>query len=112
MSKLENILRNSDEDKDMEKALTKIAELLASPNELEELMLLTRANNEDIVSKSLLYAINETKLRRPAIRKFLSSYFSLMNSKGGESRKEMIQVVKANTGELPKGFLQKIRERF
>jgi len=114
---LENILGKvkSEEHKkelDLEQSISRIARMMSYSENLERLMQLTRASDIDKAKLPILFALNNGRLKSRVLKDYMFAYLSLANSKKGESRKELIEIVKANTPQIPKGFFSKIKDSF
>lgn len=115
MSSIRDVLQSPQQQEhtdEMEKAISKIAEIMSFSGDIRRLMQLTRISDAERQSLSVLYAINNGKLRSRAINDYLFAYFSTANSKKGESRNEMIEIVRAATPQVPRGFWGKMKDKF
>lgn len=97
---------------EMEKAISKIAEIMSFSSDIKRLMQLTRISEGERQALSILYAVNNGKLRSRAIKDYLFAYFSTANSQKGKSRDEMIEIVKAATPQVPRGFWGNMKDKF
>ena len=115
MSSIREVLQNPQSEErtdEMEKAISKIAEIMSYSGDIKRLMQLTRVADNERQALSILYAVNNGKLRSKAIKDYLFAYFSTANSKKGKSRDEMIDIVKAATPQVPRGFWGRMKDRF
>jgi len=103
---------NKNQEINLEQSLSKIAQTMSYSDSIEKLMQLTRASERDKERLSILYALNNGRLKSRVLKDYMFAYLSLANSKKGESRKELIEIVKANTPQIPKGFFAKIKDSF
>ncbi len=114
MSKLNEMFGQqviTDSESGIEKAIGEIADKLSYSKNLERLMQITRVSNIEKEAFSILYALNHGKLRSKVLKDYLMSRFSLANSEKGQSRAEMIEVVKAGTPQVPKGFWGRMKDK-
>jgi hypothetical protein len=115
MSNIRDVLQHpqaTEQTDEMEKAISKIAEIMSYSGDIKRLMQLTRVDDGERQALSILYAVNHGKLRSKAINDYLFAYFSSANSKKGKSRDEMIDIVKAATPQVPRGFWGRMKDRF
>jgi len=98
----------------LESAVSNIAEKLAYAEELAKLLQITRADNTEKKKFAVLYALNTGShlIKSKVLNNYMVSYFALANSKKGESRKELIDVVRSATPQLPKGFWERVKGSF
>jgi hypothetical protein len=94
----------------MERSISVIAEKLGYSEALKRLMQVTRVNQDEQFQFSILYALNEGKLQSRVIDHFLFAYLGMANSRKGKSRAELIDLVKAATPNIPKGWFGRIKE--
>ena len=94
----------------MERSISRIADRLGFSKELARLMQITRVNQDEQFQFSILYALNEGKLNSKVINHFLFAYLGMANSRKGKSRSELIDLVKAATPNIPKGWFGRIKE--
>ena len=99
-------------DMSMERSVSRIARMMSFSGDLARLMQLTRVNEQDINRQSILYALNNGRFRSRVLKDYQFATFGLNNSKKGESRKELIDIVKASQPTMPKGFMGRIGDAF
>ncbi len=101
----------TEEESGIDKAVAEIASRLSYADTIEKLMQMTRATGEEKEAFAILYALNKGKLKSRVLTDFLYARFGLANSEKGKSRAELIDVIKASTPQVPKGFWGKMKEK-
>ncbi len=101
----------SAEESGIDRAIAEIANRLSYADTVERLMQMTRASADEKEAFAILYALNKGKLKSRVLTDFLFARFGLANSEKGKSRAELIDVIKASTPQVPKGFWGKMKEK-
>lgn len=102
----------NEQDDSMERSVSRIAKMMSYSGDLARLMQLTRISKQDLNRQAILYALNSGRFRSRVLRDYQFGTFSLANSEKGESRKELIDIVKASQPTMPKGFMGRIGDAF
>jgi len=99
-------------DNNLSSAIKGIAEKLAYSGKVEKLMQVARVNKTEKHNLAILYALNKRKLRNSVLDDYIYATLSLGIADKGKSRKELIDVVKAGSVQLPKGFINRMKDSF
>lgn len=101
----------TEEESGIDKAIAEIANRLSHAETLERLMQMTRITGDEKEAFAILYALNKGKLKSKVLTDYLFARFGLANSEKGKSREELIDVIKASTPQVPKGFWGKMKDK-
>ena len=107
----ESLSSTDDFSSGMERAQSQAIHCLDYTEKLERLMQKARINHEERRAYAILYAVN-IKLKSKIIRAYIFADLSLSVSVKGESRKELLDVIKYGSGQVPRGLFGRIKETF